>query len=721
MRIQKIISITLFTVLIVWPSLVLSEVPQMINYQGRLADAGGNPVPDGDYNMVFTIYDSESAPGGIWYSGIQSVHVEGGQFSYLLGSVNILPDTLFNDTLRWLGIKVGDDPEIDPRTRIVTVPYAYQALRSDSAGYASDIADASVTTSKLANLTVTYDKIANGAVGSTKITPDAVTADHIAADAVGNSEIAANAVGVSEIADFAVRNGKIAADAVWSTEIADNSISAIDIAPGAVGNPELAADAVTTDKIQNATILFGDVNQNGATTGQVMKWSGTQWVADDDDGGSGGDITAIVAGSGLTGGGTSGDVTLDVAIGGINAGHIASNAVYTGEIADGTIIADDIAANAVGSSEIATGAVHSAEIADHVILNADINWVADIDVSKISGTAMNLSSTQTITGDKTFDGDVYFGDDGDVYFGDSTMRVGFNGVRIGDNGAPVSSNLLMLERSFSTPDTRRVLEINAETGATAGWLYGIYSIVDNADAASGNRYGGYFSAGHNTNTSGSSYGINARGIGGYYAYGVYGYANSGSISTYGGYFSPGHVKGPGSYAGYFKGDVEATGFSSVGSGGFKIDHPLDPENQYLIHSDVESPDMMNIYNGNVTLDTNGEATVELPEYFGSLNKDFRYQLTAVGTPAPNLYIAERIDNNRFSIAGGEPFMEVSWQVTGIRNDAYAKSNPIQNEIDKPDRERGLYLHPESFGLEESMQIHYEQNKEVEERSEGSEE
>ncbi|MBN2280356.1 MAG: hypothetical protein JXQ65_07240 [Candidatus Marinimicrobia bacterium] len=124
--------------------------------------------------------------------------------------------------------------------------------------------------------------------------------------------------------------------------------------------------------------------------------------------------------------------------------------------------------------------------------------------------------------------------------------------------------------------------------------------------------------------------------------------------------------------GIFIGYVDIQGTLQKSAGSFKIDHPQDPENMYLQHSFVESPDMKNVYDGNVILDGCGEASVELPDYFESLNIDFRYQLTAIGAPGPNLFIAEKICNNRFKIAGGEPGMEVSWQITGIRNDAYAR-------------------------------------------------
>src|SRR5262249_48563045 len=84
-------------------------------------------------------------------------------------------------------------------------------------------------------------------------------------------------------------------------------------------------------------------------------------------------------------------------------------------------------------------------------------------------------------------------------------------------------------------------------------------------------------------------------------------------------------------AGSFNGDVQIGGNLSKGGGSFKIDHPLDPENKYLYHSFVESPDMKNIYDGTVTTDESGEATITLPGYFEALNRDFRYQLTVIGT------------------------------------------------------------------------------------------
>jgi len=148
-------------------------------------------------------------------------------------------------------------------------------------------------------------------------------------------------------------------------------------------------------------------------------------------------------------------------------------------------------------------------------------------------------------------------------------------------------------------------------------------------------------------------------------------------------------------------DVSQTGSGSGlpqpgGSDNFVIDHPLDPASKLLSHAAVKSPDMKNVYDGVVVLNANGEAVIQLPEWFGALNDNVRYQLTPIGGSGPNLHVASKINNNSFRIAGGSPGMEVSWQVTGIRKDPYAQSNRVIVEKDKDVKERGYYVHPEAY-------------------------
>jgi hypothetical protein len=165
-------------------------------------------------------------------------------------------------------------------------------------------------------------------------------------------------------------------------------------------------------------------------------------------------------------------------------------------------------------------------------------------------------------------------------------------------------------------------------------------------------------------------------------------------------------------AGTFQGNVIVSGTLSKSAGSFRIDHPQDPANKYLSHSFVESPDMKNIYDGTVVLDASGSAWIELPSWFETLNRDFRYQLTAIGAPAPGLFIAEKVAQNRFKIAGGSPGGEVSWTVTGIRQDPYANAHRIPVEEEKSPQEQGTYLHPELYGLPEERNVIYAQHPEL---------
>jgi hypothetical protein len=233
------------------------------------------------------------------------------------------------------------------------------------------------------------------------------------------------------------------------------------------------------------------------------------------------------------------------------------------------------------------------------------------------------------------------------------------------------------------------------TGTSGVGLYGLAS-GSNAEGVHGESSGSGAAVNGTSSSSGTGvYGTSASGYAGYFAGPV---LTTGRITANAGI----SASSSGSPAGSFLGNVSISGNLTVSgsvtksSGTFKIDHPLDPANKFLSHSFVESPDMMNIYNGNVALDDKGEAVVPLPEWFGSLNKDFRYQLTAVGAPAPGLYIAEEIAGNQFKIAGGKRGGKVSWQVTGVRQDAFANAHRTPVEEEKTGTERGTYLHPELF-------------------------
>jgi hypothetical protein len=192
-------------------------------------------------------------------------------------------------------------------------------------------------------------------------------------------------------------------------------------------------------------------------------------------------------------------------------------------------------------------------------------------------------------------------------------------------------------------------------------------------------------------------------------YGVEGYAPFSSYGVYG---------DGGNYAVYAHG-----AFGASGTKAFRIDHPADPTNKYLLHYCSEGPDALNVYTGKTALNEQGEATVQLPSYFAAINKDPRYTLTAIGAPMPLLHIAEEIDEAAltegnaiepgaeiptvsFRIAGGAPSGKVSWEVKALRNDHWVQAHGAPVEQDKPDAERGTYQHPDFYGQPPEKAMHY---------------
>lgn len=237
----------------------------------------------------------------------------------------------------------------------------------------------------------------------------------------------------------------------------------------------------------------------------------------------------------------------------------------------------------------------------------------------------------------------------------------------------------------------KLMDVNTAFG-TGNQDLGVYGSANTA-GVEGASVGGIGVIGYNKNASfaattgvGNMYGVygNAQNMPGVAApstrYGVYGFATGAAAN----------------YAGYFSGNVQVTGSLAKASGSFKIDHPLDPANKYLYHSFVESPDMMNIYNGNIVTDASGSAIVTLPDYFEALNMDFRYQLTVIGTFARAI-VAEEITNNQFTIQTDRPNTKVSWQVTGVRHDHYANAHRVVPEVEKEEEFKGKYLHPAEWG------------------------
>ena len=188
--------------------LVTVSVPNAIGFEGFLADFSGNPVADGDYTLTFKLYSVADGGTALNTEVLTDTQVIQGLYAVTLET--FVASDFAGD--RWFGVTVGGGSEIEPRTRVLAVPYALNAQTAGSAD----------------------------------------TADAVA----------------------------------WS---------------GITGMPAGFADGVDND-------LLGGLS---CSNNQVAKWNGAAWACAA-DANSGGTITGVTAGTGLTGGGSSGSVTLNV-------------------------------------------------------------------------------------------------------------------------------------------------------------------------------------------------------------------------------------------------------------------------------------------------------------------------------------------------------------------------------------------------------------------------
>lgn len=223
----------------------------------------------------------------------------------------------------------------------------------------------------------------------------------------------------------------------------------------------------------------------------------------------------------------------------------------------------------------------------------------------------------------------------------------------------------------------------ANTGTTTG-VYGVAQSVDGRGVLA------YGSA-----PSGFTHGVRAQ-VDSPDGRAMLGFASNGTGNSYG---VRGQSNSPDGWGVYAVGRSGATGTKS-----FRIDHPLDPENKYLLHYASESPTPQNFYVGNVVTDAQGYAWVTLPDYFSEINKNYKYQLTVVDGPNSDendfvqVKVRQKIRDGRFQIRTSAPNTEVSWEVKADRNDLYVRNRPPKTVEDKGEYERGRYQHPEFYGL-----------------------
>ncbi|HUP19601.1 MAG TPA: hypothetical protein VM778_06580 [Gemmatimonadota bacterium] len=451
----------------------------------------------------------------------------------------------------------------------------------------------------------------------------------------------------------------------------------------------------------SASDLFFDLANPGAGS-MTLRVDGVSVLTETDG------VTGVLAGDGLTGGGTSGDVTLAADFGGTGAAttlarsdhdHFAES--WSGTALDGLVVTTD---------QTGGRAVRGVATAPSGFGSAIDGWTDSTSGRGVAGFAGATTGVNTGVYGATASSQ------GQGVFGQAFADSGFDyGVR-GETNSTQGHGVL--GHAFATSGLN--YGVRGQTSSTEG--RGVYGL---ATAASGDTYGVYARTesssgtgvfGLATSESGSTYGVFghtvspggravyglAEGTG---AYGVYGRADDGT-GVYGQSLS--------GFAGFFAGDVSVQGDLTVtGTKSFKIDHPLDPASRYLLHFNLESDETLNFYNGNVVLDGAGEAWVVLPQWLPAINRDFRYQLTPVGGPAPNLYVASELHGNRFQIAGGPPGLKVSWTLTAVRDDPWVRDHAPQVEVEKRGAELGKYLYPAGYGQPKELGLQWQAHQEAE--------
>ncbi len=305
------------------------SVPAYISYQGKITDAGGNPVgPTAPVNrtVIFRIWNhaTDSATGNRLYSEKQNVTISGGEFSVLIGAGTPVDGetspafsaAIFGGATRYLGVTVDDgdlnltnDPESSPRQQMVSTAFALRAQTAESVASGG--------------ITLTSGALANGAVGSAALAGGAVTFDKLATNAVITAALVDGSVNGDKLLNGAVTVGKIADGAVKEEKLFNGAVTVDKLRDGAVTLLKLANDSVNSAKIVNGSVETEDLKNSSVNSDKLLN----------------GAVTAAKLADGAI------DDPLKIVDGKITLAKLALDSVDSSKIKNGSILRDDFSAS----------------------------------------------------------------------------------------------------------------------------------------------------------------------------------------------------------------------------------------------------------------------------------------------------------------------------------------------------------------------------------------
>jgi trimeric autotransporter adhesin len=706
------------------PTETASALPRLVRFSGTVKDLNGNPLT-GVVGITFALYSEQTGGAALWLETQNVTADNNGHYVALLGSAKPdgLPTDLFTtEQARWVGAQVSGQAE-QPRVLLVSAPYALKAGDAETIGglppsafvmangshkNSAPPANPDVTGKGTVDYIPMWDTTSDiidsiifqksSEIGINTTTPAALL------DVNGKTDIrntltlypdsTNNTLAVSGTSFLISSTGKVTFIS-GQTFPGTGTITGITTASGSGlsggGTTGTLSLKVPSAGITNAMLADSKITLNASTAGgltvpgamtlgdtytiglktcsanQVLQYVGTAWTCSNAGTGT---ITGVTtaSGSGLAGGGTGGTLSLSVPSAGITNTMLQNSKITlnagTGLTAPGAMTLGDTYTVSINTSVVPQLAAANTFTANQTVVGA-------VSASSSVANGYGVYGLQTAT---------------------TGTNYGVLGVNNSINGAGVVGEGVSGVGGTST----------VSPGGPGGYFIG-YSAPQNSNMNGTDGVDGYGGSGDDSQGTTSTGGIGVFGNGGSGAYenGAGGFFQGGCCGTD---FGDGVDATGVTFAGVFTGDVSVSGVC-YGCSVVRIDHPLDPANKYFHHASVQSSEMKNMYDGTVTTDSQGQATVQLPEWFQVLNTDFRYQLTVIGQFAQAI-VGHEIENNRFEIRTSAPNVKVSWQVTGVRQDAFAKAHPLVVEQEKEPRLRGYYIHPELYGAPPEKQIEW---------------